>query len=608
MNEKKGLRSTNVMPNMSHGIYKPYKSNNRLFVLDFIVIINTKIQERKYMCMQNSSSKIRTASIVSETSTISSVRNSILSTLLTPPKLSLSPSSSLMADIESLGASRRKSMKWRSNSLNRTYNAHIKLLRLIWLVVLLFGEHGVYWAMINQCTWPENSAWKKHSSSLGNRYRIAVIADPQLTDWYSYKQSGLALKLTEFYTDIFMRRSFSRLHRKLQPDAVVFLGDLLDGGRETADGKVFKKNKNRFMEGVFDSARTAWNLRPLVMDELETRDPKISSSDTRNEQDKSVQNGDYLLNITGQFDQVNSVPSDPADRADIRSGGKSVRFYVSGNHDTGFGDTLVRNAVKRYKNDFGSLNYITTAGNHSLVVLDTLALSSNIHSIREESHNFLMRLGQEKPLLPRILFTHVPLFRLDTTPCGDARVSKQLILDRNGDQYQNMVNSSLTREILRTIQPDMIFSGDDHDWCEIVHSHDGNILTPEVTVPTFSFAQGSQQPAFVMLSLYNPQRLAKNTGPIMYTSTSSQLPLHPADAENTVAVMSDTSTFAYDEFLRFYEITQNPSIYSYQAQRVLGSSFPLLKSVFWRKLGKDIWDILRIVIPLYLILLAISML
>ncbi|KAH7048036.1 Metallo-dependent phosphatase-like protein, partial [Linnemannia elongata] len=265
---------------------------------------------------------------------------------------------------------------------------------------------------------------------------IVIIADPQLTDWYSYKQTGLALWLTEFYTDLFMRKSFARLHRRLQPDMVLFLGDLLDGGRETVAGHdrgVYEKNKHRFLDK-------------------------------------------------------------------IRQDGKSARLYVAGNHDVGFGDTLVRQAMKRYKGDFGSVNYEIKVGNHSLVVLDTLSLSSNITSVREESRGFLARMEQEKSKEPRVLFTHVPLFRPETTSCGEAREAQQLILDRNGEQYQNMVNASLSREILRKVQPDMIFSGDDHDWCEMGHSLDGR-LTPEVTLPTFSFAQGIKQPGFVVLSL-----------------------------------------------------------------------------------------------------------
>ncbi|ORZ09037.1 Metallo-dependent phosphatase-like protein, partial [Lobosporangium transversale] len=229
-----------------------------------------------------------------------------------------------------------------------------------------------------------------------------------------------------------MRRSFKRLHASLRPDAVIFLGDLLDGGRTTF-GKTFDKNKGRFFERVFITL---------------------------------------------------------------------VRLYVAGNHDVGFGDKLVRPSMVRYKRIFGSVNYEIKIGNHSLVVLDTLALSSELPDIRQESQQFLSQLMNETPTLPRILFTHIPLYRIETTPCGAARETKQLILDRMGEQYQNMIHAPLTQEILQGIQPDMVFSGDDHDWCEVAHAYKNSNVksrgnsnkhysyTPEVTLPTFSFAQG----------------------------------------------------------------------------------------------------------------------
>ncbi|KAF9113624.1 hypothetical protein BGX27_001158 [Mortierella sp. AM989] len=206
----------------------------------------------------------------------------------------------------------------------------------------------------------------------------------------------------------------------LQPDTVLFLGDLLDGGRETMSAKQFEKNKIRLMEKVFDLNRTAWNPEPIVMGTedmvQETRgiqkrsrydgykthgiDGNDSSSmldemryDVHSDlhiQEQSGESQDSDVNIAGHFQQIISVPSDSAD---------------------------------------------------SLVVLDTLALSSNTASIREESQKFLTHFGQ------------------------------------GGAQYQNMVNTSLTREILRKIRPDMVFSGDDHDWCEIAHPLDNDKLS-----------------------------------------------------------------------------------------------------------------------------------
>ncbi|KAG0034816.1 hypothetical protein BGZ81_002908 [Podila clonocystis] len=456
---------------------------------------------------------------------------------------------------QSKGFHRRNGLQCKS-SLGR-----IRVIRLAWCIAVILGEQVSFWGMVYRCSWPENASWDKSDSTLKERYRIAIVSDPQLTDWYSYQQTGLALWLTEFYTDLFMRRSFRRLHNQLQPDAVLFLGDLMDGARDTMDPKLFARNQDRFMETVFDTRNTAWNELPIMIDNEGSEQEEVVDDEDRlcgdlgegeacmksqgkeqKDQENDMKATDDDISITGQFKQVTKAPLYSSERRAIRTSGKSLRLYVAGNHDYGFGDTLVRKAMVRYKHEFGSVNYEVHVGNHTLIVLDTLALSSSIPSIREESQEFLSKIGREGPLAPRILFTHVPLHRPETTYCGDAREAKQLILDSYGDQYQNMVNASLSREILRKIQPDMIFSGDDHDWCEITHSAYGAI-TPEVTVPTFSFAQGIRQPGFVMLSLYNPEELVRNRELVLPTPGRGY---PPPTWTGGVKTIKGNSTFDYE--------------------------------------------------------------
>ncbi|KAF9899312.1 hypothetical protein EC991_009094 [Linnemannia zychae] len=389
--------------------------------------------------------------------------------------------------------------------------------------------------------------------SLNSRYRMAIIADPQLTDWMSYHQSGLLLALVETYVDIYMKRCFRRMHASLRPDAVLFLGDLNDGGRNS-NQKTFEKNTNRFFEWVFATKTSAWNQDPVVMDgaEGETAAEKgegaievtNNSYGLRKRQALTDEEKAVSVDITGHYLQRIEAPLDAAERQKIRDAGRSLRLYVAGNHDVGFGDTLIRSSMRRYKRVFGSVNYEVNVGNHSLVVLDTLALSSEVPSIREESQQFLDQIKQEQPSLPRILFTHVPLHRLDTTYCGKTRETEQTIKDRDGEQFQNMVNITLSREVLESIQPDMVFSGDDHDWCEIAHpTIEGNFV-PEVTVRTFSFAQGIQQPAFVMMSLFNPDHKPKNVQPVVPLDVG--LPVSES-AQGTVMRPSGNTTFVYDE-------------------------------------------------------------
>lgn len=47
--------------------------------------------------------------------------------------------------------------------------------------------------------------------------------------------NSLALEIPQFYTDLFMRRSFLLSIQPLKPDTVLFLGDYFDGGPVLSD-------------------------------------------------------------------------------------------------------------------------------------------------------------------------------------------------------------------------------------------------------------------------------------------------------------------------------------------------------------------------------------
>jgi predicted MPP superfamily phosphohydrolase len=90
---------------------------------------------------------------------------------------------------------------------------------------------------VYKCKFPES----------GNSSRVLIIADPQLTDFYSYKQSdGLLLNLTQFISDFYMKKSFSTIIQKMNPEIIVFLGDLMDGGREIKTELEYLKELSRF--------------------------------------------------------------------------------------------------------------------------------------------------------------------------------------------------------------------------------------------------------------------------------------------------------------------------------------------------------------------------
>jgi hypothetical protein len=125
---------------------------------------------------------------------------------------------------------------------------------------------------------------------------------------------------------------------------------------------------------------------------------------------------------------------------------------------------------------------------------------------------------------PTILLTHVPLYRAPGTPCGPLREhwpptppppgqpplehdDRNAISVRGGYQYQNVLNREITADIAEKIGDIRhAFSGDDHDYCELVHkaytSGGGGIR--EITVKSISWAMGVRLPGVVLVSLWNP--------------------------------------------------------------------------------------------------------
>lgn len=101
---------------------------------------------------------------------------------------------------------------------------------VVWSLYLFWCESVAFHAAIAPCTFGSTNI-----ADGDDALRIAMIADPQLTDRYSYKQSGVKLALVQFFCDAYMKKAFGLIMLYRSPDAVVFLGDLLDGGREVDD-------------------------------------------------------------------------------------------------------------------------------------------------------------------------------------------------------------------------------------------------------------------------------------------------------------------------------------------------------------------------------------
>nr|POE48339.1 uncharacterized protein CFP56_73906 [Quercus suber] len=470
---------------------------------------------------------------------------------------------------------------------------------------------------------------------------MVLVADPQLVDPHTYPGRPWPLSaLTERYTDLYMGRNFRGLNAMLDPDSVVFLGDLFDGGREwepakarelkpwqveamrhwrveegatdggkvgEADGKVVGEKRSLDGGSAAGGNEAGHEVKQKAPGKEEIgKDPRTFVPGENGRWQKWGQKQwekEYRRFVRIFFDDRQLYPNAdrrlladhlevPPDSAEgnngasqnpsyqyATTGGKQRRLITSlpGNHDLGFGERVQLSVRNRFQSRFGEGNRVDVLGNHTLVSIDTPSMSaqkqyvmfgetseeraqqlthiwgptaeflnnltttvatSNIAALR----NLYPQSGQKAHLthdvvplkdaqqpeskrdpstsqarLPIIFLTHVPLYRDPDTDCGRLRERGNAIPFAAGYQYQNVLTKDLTKSLVGRISSAgkiaHVFSGDDHDYCELNHRYNVDVAgsrstvlrnVREITVKSFSWAMGVRRPGFQLVSLWNP--------------------------------------------------------------------------------------------------------
>ncbi|XP_065868107.1 uncharacterized protein C630.12 [Euphorbia lathyris] len=329
----------------------------------------------------------------------------------------------------------------------------------IWAVTLLYGEMFAFrLPSLWSCSWPHLHLSHPSSSNStingvgapGDYVKVAVIADPQIMDKTSLHlpPKSSAMETAQFYTDLYMRRAFFLSIMPFKPDMILFLGDYFDGGPYLSDQE-WQESLQRFRH-IFG------------------------------------------MNSEGRY-------------ADMPV------FYIPGNHDVGY--TAINSnrpeVVKRYEEKFGSRNFRFTVGKVEFIAVDSQTLDDRQRgNLSSDTWEFVTNVSKDVQLVPRVLLTHIPLYRRDNTSCGSHRGSEiinQRISRSVGTQeisYQNYVTEESSSKLLELINPALILSGHDHDQCTVRHvSKSGKII--EHTVGTVSWQQGNLYPSFMLLSVSN---------------------------------------------------------------------------------------------------------
>ncbi|XP_057535708.1 uncharacterized protein C630.12 [Amaranthus tricolor] len=324
---------------------------------------------------------------------------------------------------------------------------------IVWSLSLLYGEMFAYWLpFLWTCSWPH--LHYHHSLSLGgdvpnNFMKVAVLTDPQLMDRTSHDfPSKSFLEIAQFYSDLYMRRSFLSSVLPFKPDAILFLGDYFDGGPQLSN-KEWQESLSRFKH-IFDVGKRA---------------------------------------------RTKNLPI----------------YYIPGNHDIGYAGHIFHKpeVLERYEGTFGERNYRFTIGKVDFVVIDAQTIDGNLEDdVPSFTRFFVDGVSMNVSSNPRVLLTHIPLYRSDWTPCGPYRSSEiinQRVSRSADDQriiYQNYVTKESSKYMLDSIQPVLVLSGHDHDQCTVDHKTKYGTVK-EHTLGTLSWQQGNLYPSFMLLSVGN---------------------------------------------------------------------------------------------------------
>ncbi|KAF9451972.1 hypothetical protein P691DRAFT_661989 [Macrolepiota fuliginosa MF-IS2] len=332
-------------------------------------------------------------------------------------------------------------------STRRLYSPTIttNALRLLWVLLILWGELGIYFWSISPCRWPTS----------GEASHALLISDAQI-NVPSLQPTSSFPYLRDFIFERFLRKSWHVTNR-LKPHVVFFLGDMLGSGKSV-----------------------------------------------RNE----AQYAELVRKFKSTFPLEASIP----------------RYHLPGNNDVGMGLLASPTIRTYYQKHFGPLNDMVILKNHTFLALDAPGLVDEDYQRNARGVSFdhwepipggaVEAVRRAATILeryrPLVLLSHIPLYRPDAASCGPLR-EKGTIHRGVGHGYQNTIGKQTTAFLMKALDPSIIFSGDDRDYCE--YTHEGTSFgvagsIPEITVKSYSPAPQIRRPGFQLVSIIDPMNSA----------------------------------------------------------------------------------------------------
>ncbi|KAF9565550.1 hypothetical protein CPC08DRAFT_683670 [Agrocybe pediades] len=349
-------------------------------------------------------------------------------------------------------------------------------LRLLWVVVVIWGDLGSFFWSLSACRWPRVDIGHKLKNEPATSH-VLLVADPQVQHSALLAPgSWWANPIRRIIFELNLRKSW-HVTSRLKPRAIIFLGDMLANGKAARNLKEYQQAADYF-KSIFSVDRdTAVYYIPGNNDVGLGYGPAVS---------RNLRS--YFTQSFGPLNQRISISNHTVIALDAPG--------------------LVDEDYQRHAKFKSYDNWTPIPGGPINFVKET----------------------EEYGPTNVILLSHIPMSRPETADCGPLR-EKGGIRRGAGAGYQTMLGKQTTAFLLKNLEPVVIFSADNRDSCEHIHvvpgtrvdgSARGNGIR-EVTVKSFAMSVHIKRPGFQLLSLVDPALVA-NPSYSSYADTQCLLP------------------------------------------------------------------------------------
>lgn len=353
-----------------------------------------------------------------------------------------------------------------------------RTLQSLILILVAWFEFGVFYSTVKLCggfdqrpskkglrqshdgKWVKDERWKNASGEQG--FRVLVVTDPQLLDINSYPGRNFVLKkLGIWLSRQYQKKSWYFLTSSLkshQIQGLVWNGDLFDNGITIASDE---KEKDSY-EGMVKIFRKLFPTpRKKTVSKSNELDPPIPTIYVPG-------NHDLGLNSRSQLGLLNSQESRLGMDKFEQFFGKRFGMVEWGEWELVWIDSM---GFEEEEEEVGSSEkkdemkeWITKNLGKGKIKEKNLLTFSLLPKERIVFYLMIFWEGDCKSIdskKPRVLFSHIPLYRPEGTNCGKDRESRRnnaSITQGQGKGYRNLMGEEETKWLLENVRPEVVYS------------------------------------------------------------------------------------------------------------------------------------------------------